>query len=489
MALFRGEKNAISADGRPMPLMKVISESLKFIANKALEKLKEQIGDIVKKEKIRWVLTVPALWSEENKMFMQNAAVEAGIVSHWNSDNLLLCLEPEGASIQCREDADENLKKKMRKNDIVLVLDNGGGTNDISVQKLKCEPNESFLSEEVLPSSGGCEWGSKYVDKNFEDFLKIFFGDELFNIYNKNALARLEILKHFEMLKRKFLPEGDERSRLQLSYLSENLNSSKLSQLVENYNKKTKKEYQLKQRGASCIDLPPALMISFFKPLFDNIIKKVAELLSQAKEKEGYSAKFIFMVGGFSESPFLKSEIKKKFESQEITVLAPKRPQVSVIRGAVMFGLNPRLITSRIAKMTYGINTLTTFNPERHPENKKVVIEGEDFCEDVFDVFVRKNQSVGIDEKHTKIYCPVRSRQTVMRIIFFCTDAVDVEFVDEPGVKKLGELSIDIGKAFQTVEDKTVKVTLMFGDTSIKASVTNKDSTEERNCEFNFEQN
>ena len=40
------------------------------------------------------------------------------------------------------------------------------------------------------------------------------------------------------MLKRKFLPEGDERSRLQLSYLSENLNSSKLSQLVENYNKK-----------------------------------------------------------------------------------------------------------------------------------------------------------------------------------------------------------------------------------------------------------
>ena len=82
MALFRGEKNAISADGRPMPLMKVISESLKFIANKALEKLKEQIDEIVKKEKIRWVLTIPALWSEENKMFMQNAAVEAGIVSH-----------------------------------------------------------------------------------------------------------------------------------------------------------------------------------------------------------------------------------------------------------------------------------------------------------------------------------------------------------------------------------------------------------------------
>jgi hypothetical protein len=106
-----------------------------------------------------------------------------------------------------------------------------------------------------------------------------------------------------------------------------------------------------------------------------------------------------------------------------------------------------------------------------------VIIEGEDFCEDVFDIFVKKNESVGIDEVHTKTYCPVRSRQTVMRIIFYCTDATDVEFVDEPGVQQLGELSIDI----------TVKVTLLFGSTHIYATATNKDSTEIRNCEFKFE--
>jgi hypothetical protein len=80
------------------------------------------------------------------------------------------------------------------------------------------------------------------------------------------------------------------------------------------------------------------------------------------------------MVGGFSESPFLKSEIKKKFETQNLQILVPRRPQVSVIRGACMYGLNPRSISSRIAKKTYGINTLTTFDPERHPEEKKVTI-------------------------------------------------------------------------------------------------------------------
>ena len=469
MALFRGEDNVKALDGREMPLMKVISETLRYIADKAIEKLKDQLGEeIVKKEKLRWVLTVPALWSEKMKMFMRKAAVEAGIVKNWNSDKLWLCLEPEGASIQCREDIEEDeLREKMTKGSIILVLDCGGGTVDITVSKLKCSPNEAFLSEEVLPSSGGCEWGSKYVDMNFEKFLKNFFDPSIYDYYTKNASSRFEILQHFELLK-----------KLQLSYLSECLNTKKLRELTEKYNKKVDKKYQVQVKGSSCIYLSQDLMLSFFKPLVEKIQAKVHELLEQTKKKEGYSAKFIFMVGGFSESPYLKSEIKKRFQNQETTVLIPKRPLISVIRGACMFGLNPRIITSRIAKKTYGINTLTVFDPNRHPEKKKVLIEGEEFCEDVFDVFVKKNQLVN------KIYCPVRARQSIMRIIIYCTDSTEVEFVDEPGVSKLGELSIDLGKAIQG--DKTVTVTMRFGATSIMVTVTNKRG-EARNCEFKFD--
>ena len=57
------DPNAIAADGREMPLMKVTSESLKFIADKAIAKLTEQVGKVVK-TRIKWVLTVPALWDE-----------------------------------------------------------------------------------------------------------------------------------------------------------------------------------------------------------------------------------------------------------------------------------------------------------------------------------------------------------------------------------------------------------------------------------------
>ena len=219
------------------------------------------------------------------------------------------------------------------------------------------------------------------------------------------------------------------------------------NELVEQFNAKCSKETSLKVRGASTIDLPPQLMKSFYEPLFEKIKGKVIELMKEAEEK-GSPVNFIFMVGGFSESPFLKTVIKQHFEEEKITVLVPRRPQVSVIRGACMFGLNPRSITSRISHMTYGINTLTTFDPAKHPEEKKVIIEGEDFCEDVFDAFVRKNEAVGIEEVHTKTYCPVRARQTVMRIIFYCSEKESVNFIDEEGVQQLGELSIDIGRPF-----------------------------------------
>ena len=145
---------------------------------------------------------------------MRKAAVEAGIIEDLQSNGLLLCLEPEGASIQCREDSEESLKNQMVKNTVVMVLDCGGGTVDITIHKLTCNPDERFLCEELLPSSGGSEWGSKYVDLYFEQFVEGFFGSELYEVYKGNAMARLDILKHFEMLKRKFNPGVEERSRL-----------------------------------------------------------------------------------------------------------------------------------------------------------------------------------------------------------------------------------------------------------------------------------
>ena len=51
----------------------------------------------------------------------------------------------------------------------------------------------------------------------------------------------------------------------------------------------------------------------------------------------------------------------------------------------------------------------------------------------------------------------------------------NIKFVDDADIKQLGELSIDIGRPFQQVEDKTVKVTLLFGATHIYVTATNRE--------------
>jgi len=486
ISLYHMQSEAISMDGRSMSLIIVISETLKYISNCALNKLSEQVGETLHKEKIRWILTVPALWNEEHKLFMRKAAVKAGIINEENSFNLLLCLEPEGASIQVREDSEEALKKKITKNSIIVVLDCGGGTVDITINKMLCEPDEKFLSNEVLSSTGGCEWGSKYVDENFENFLKEFLGEKLFAVYQKNASMKIDILEVFELLKKKFNPETVKHSRLQLSYLGENLTSDLLKGLVNNYNL-IHPDTKVTQRGSSGIDLSNELMISFFEPLINKIINKVKELLDETKKKAGYYPKFIFLVGGFGESPYLRQKIKKEFESNELIVLIPKRPLVSVVRGACMFGLNPFSITSRIAKRTYGISTLGIFDEKKHPLNKKVLIDGEAFCENIFDTFVLKDDSISVNQEIVKTYCPVRGAQTIMKIILYYTDKREVNYIDEEGVKKFGELIVNIGEKNQGIEDKLVTVSFLFGNTQIYIIAKNKNTGDVKKCEFKFD--
>jgi hypothetical protein len=68
----------------------------------------------------------------------------------------------------------------------------------------------------------------------------------------------------------------------------------------------------------------------------------------------------------------------------DINVLIPEEPELAVMKGAVLFGFNPSVITARVAMLTYGTNSYIPFKNGIHPENKKVVVDGEEFCAPVF---------------------------------------------------------------------------------------------------------
>jgi hypothetical protein len=54
------------------------------------------------------------------------------------------------------------------------------------------------------------------------------------------------------------------------------------------------------------------------------------------------------MVGGFSQSPVLYDRMESAFPNME--VICPQDAVLAIVKGAVMFGNNPRLIQERISQ-------------------------------------------------------------------------------------------------------------------------------------------
>ncbi|CAG2197920.1 unnamed protein product [Mytilus edulis] len=242
---------------------------------------------------IHWVITVPAIWSDEAKAFMRLAANQAGI-----DDTLLsLAYEPEAAAIYCR---DIIIQKKTDGEDHSMAsldpgekfLDCGGGTVDITGYTIE-EGNKLI---ELFPPTGG-PWGGTEVDKQFQDLIVEIFGKEVWHTFEKSCMHdSLELMRRFEGRKKVF-GENDEDK----------------------------------------------------KPL-NAIIDSVKKLLTKPEMK---GLKTILMVGGFSESALLYEGIRSIFPT--LNVFRPHEAVLSVVKGAVIFGHTPEIITERVCAKTYGI--------------------------------------------------------------------------------------------------------------------------------------
>ncbi|NXY57894.1 HS12B protein, partial [Callaeas wilsoni] len=91
-------------NGKFLPALTVFSESLRYLKEHALNTIKEaSFQTVYDPEEITWVITVPGIWSAAAKQFMRLAANEAGIISDMLSKNLIIALEPEAASLWCKQ--------------------------------------------------------------------------------------------------------------------------------------------------------------------------------------------------------------------------------------------------------------------------------------------------------------------------------------------------------------------------------------------------
>lgn len=129
-----------------------------------------------------------------------------------------------------------------------------------------------------------------------------------------------------------------------------------------------------------------------FQPVLHSVVQLIQHQLDQVNEY----VDVIFLVGGFGCSSYLYTQIKEAMALDkrvgEITM--PPRGELSVVQGAIYHILRPELVSSKLLRHTYGLESALPFEEGIDPESNR--IDGVR-CKKRFDVIVRKGDRIYIN--------------------------------------------------------------------------------------------
>jgi molecular chaperone DnaK (HSP70) len=178
LALDTGSRS--KALPRGFTAVQVISDFLRMFKEHCLTKLQRDFP----KSSVKWCLTVPAIWKDNQKDAMREAAWKAGLIPHKESDQLSIILEPKAALLHAHV---RNLQlSSMATGSTVMMVDAGGGTVDLTVHTIQRGGSGQVTLEEAAPGIGGfC--GSTYVDRSFEEWFRERVGPATFDAWKRQC--------------------------------------------------------------------------------------------------------------------------------------------------------------------------------------------------------------------------------------------------------------------------------------------------------------
>ena len=357
-----------------------------------------------------------------------------------------------------------------------LVADCGGGTVDLTVHHVE---KNGQLKELYKASGGAC--GSIGVDCEFEMLLVSIFGEIFIEEFIKShPISWLELMKSFEAKKRSFDPARKHPSNISLPYA-----------FIDTFHKTTRRtvkhavisygDANIQWSTQGMLRILPEVMMRLFEPVIKTIVKYIHKVIAHPDVGK---IEYAFLVGGFSESPVLQKALHSEFDDK-LHIIIPQDVSLCILKGAVMFGIDPSLVRIRRSAATYGVACLNKYDPMNHPARKKVVKDGNEWCTDVFDTFVHSNQSISHGYCITRCYNPARSdiRSTV--ITLFASDRQSVKFITDPGVWKVGELRLEMPDITEG-RNRELRMTMIFGDTEISVKAVDCSSGQTASAHINF---
>jgi len=332
---------------------------------------------------------------------------------------------------------------------------------DISVH----EKNPDGTLKMLHRPSGG-PWGGTTVDNHYIAWLTKLFG--------KNAIEKLkdkamedyfDILRVFENKKRNLMTDLNEDITFKLALSLNNYSKDSEEKGIESVITRLHLEGKVKFLGDK-IRVSADIAKSWFQESIDGTIRHITGILSEPAMEDVTS---ILLVGGFAESKLVQDAVKTAFLDR--TVIIPEEAGLAVLKGAVLFGHRPRLVSSRCVPFTYGYGVMELFDDSKHPPEKLWISSyGDRRANNCFEKVVEIGTSVdvGKDIKATLTVILPKVREYTL-FIYASTDR-NPEYTTDPSCTVVGELNMGYAPG-ETKDDNRVQVYFTFGDTELKATV------------------
>ncbi|XP_038648865.1 heat shock 70 kDa protein 12B [Scyliorhinus canicula] len=517
-----------AVNGKSVKALDVFSHALRYFRKHALKELNDQFLIALDTNDVRWVITVPAIWKQPAKQFMREAAYQAELASREYPEQLLIALEPEAASIYCRKlrlhqlielsstevtngygpenpivssfrQAREQLRRsrvsrtflmesgvgdlwaEMKTGDRYVVADCGGGTVDLTVHQIE-QPQGTL--KELYKASGG-PYGAVGVDLAFEKMLCQIFGTDYIERFKvKRPAAWVDLMIAFEARKRTASPKRVNPLNISLPFSFIDYYRKCKGQSVETALKKNSSTL-VKWSSQGMLRLTPDAITDLFQPTVKQVVLHIGNLMNKP---EVSGVKFLFLVGGFAESPILQQAVQQAF-GNFCRVIIPQDVGLTILKGAVLFGLDPTIVRVRRSPLTYGVGVLNKFVEGKHPREKLLVKEGTQWCTDIFDKFVSVDQSVALGEVVQRSYTPARQGQRKIIINIYCSGLDDVVYINDPEVRKCGTISLELSdtdKLSPRKRRREIRTTMQFGDTEIRVTAVDMASSQSVRASIDF---
>ncbi|MGP8300212.1 Hsp70 family protein [Streptomyces inhibens] len=434
------------------------------------------------KADIRWCLTVPAIWTDEQKQTMRDIATRAGFPAE--DGRLILALEPEAAAHYARvsgvnvagsgsSDAGDSL---MEPGCRFVVVDCGGGTVDLTAYE---NDADSRMVEIGLPTGG--PYGSEEINRAFRDeHLLDRFGklEILQDLADEHPDALLDLTEAWERAKLHFGPGETDPIYLTLPTAIDR----RIGAVI-------RKRLSRKQDGVT-----DAIVVSAdeARKLFDNVVPDILDLIDeQLKEIEntagpGSREPVVILVGGFGASPLLQHAVKEHLKGR-VQVLVPPDPGAAVLYGAAHFAYEPHT-RARRSRLTYGTLYSPEFKEGVDPaEYRFLLSSGEAHCKKRFSKLVTRGDLVDTDQEAYDTYYPLEGTTRKLTFYLFSSTEPDPRYVIDPGCEYIGKITIDLKKVMAfALEDRGVTLYMRFGETEIKARAVVQKSGEEASTVLRF---